>query len=208
MASKVDICRRALSLLGQSNTLANIEQPEDDLEIICDRWYDVCREEMLTAFNWTFAKKRQVLALDPEGVLFDYEKSFFLPSDFLQIESIYEGEYVSPEEIDYRIEGRNILYDAEENTLNLVYIANIEQTGLFPAYFTSALEFYLAFKMSNEVNKNDTDIARLEQLFNKAMVNAKAMDSVKRKVYIKDYPSDFTFKTGTRRRYGKNYSAI
>lgn len=207
MASKADICRQALSMLGISKTLANIEKPSDPIEISCDRWYEFCKEDLLSSFNWTFAKERFIAPLNPEAPLFDYTKSFVLPNDFLQIESIYDGDFVFKEQLDYRIEGRNILIDVETDILNLVYIKNLTQTGLFPAYFVGVLSLYLSLKMSNEINKNDTDIQRLKQLYDEALVHAKAQDSLKRKVYLDKGHS--VFKIGTKvRRYGKDSTRI
>lgn len=193
-SSKADICRKALSLLKTTKTLANLEQPTDELEIACDRWFDTCREQMLSAFNWTFAKSRFIAPQNSETPLFDYTKQFVLPSDFLQLESIYLGEYITKEEIDFRIEGRNLLINTEDATLNIVYIKNLDQTELYPEYFVNALVTYLALNLSNEINASDTDLQRLKSWHDNSLIVAKSQDSLKRSVRLNRGKS--TFKSG------------
>ena len=61
---KVDICRRALSRLGENLPVANIKTPTTVGEQQCALWYDQTVRDELNMRDWVFARKSLVLKKD------------------------------------------------------------------------------------------------------------------------------------------------
>lgn len=61
MPSKIDICNRALSLIGARSTIADFSEGSKEAQA-CALWYDELREGLLRAAHWGFSKKTAPLS--------------------------------------------------------------------------------------------------------------------------------------------------
>lgn len=177
--SKTSIAQKALSRLGNNESIINIDEPKTASELLVAKWYDFSRTSLLSMANWNFAKARFLCPRISENPPFgEYEKQFQTPADYLR--TVWFGTDKEDYELRYKerfsFEGDKILVDYEDDSLPLVYIRDVEDTGRFPAWFTHALTYYLALQMSNEENKNNTDLQALQQGFNSALKQAKSLD--------------------------------
>ena len=64
MASDIDICNAALSLIGDTAKVTTINPPDPSTQAtLCARFYPMARDALLEMHNWGFATTRATLAL-------------------------------------------------------------------------------------------------------------------------------------------------
>lgn len=119
MATKVTICSNSLLLLG-AKTINDFSENNDRARLVSNLWPQVS-DWLLRSHLWNCAVKRVQLTPDLTPPVFDYSQQFSIPDDWLR--TLQLGELGSP--IDYTQEGRKILCD--ENPLNLVYVARVDE---------------------------------------------------------------------------------
>lgn len=157
-SSETEVANLALAHLGQ-NSITDIDSESSQEAAACRRFYDHARDEMLRRWPWTFAKRRQVLALVEEDPTDEWGYSYRWPSDCLFPRRIVNGDRnPTKDTVDkYLVEsdtsGKLILCDVEDAELE--YTARVEDVGLFPADFTLALSYKLAFYIAPFVTGGD-----------------------------------------------------
>lgn len=62
ITSKVQICNLANGMLGNRNTINNIDTPKTDKDIVYSLWYDIVRQQCLKTMMPNFALQRLVVA--------------------------------------------------------------------------------------------------------------------------------------------------
>lgn len=90
MASPVQICNLALSLLGDSGTVASIDPPDGTAPAeMCANMYPIAVNAVLQMHRWTFATRRRTAApltnVDPDG----WRGVFAVPSDALRVFEVH-----------------------------------------------------------------------------------------------------------------------
>jgi hypothetical protein len=157
----VDICNLSLDLLRSKERVTSIEVPESEVDALAARWYDMTRRSVLRGFPWNFARKRAALSLDVLSPDFGYPNAYNLPSDYLEL--VFVGEnYDEDYEIDYSIEGNQLLIDAGGATsINVCYVSDFTTVVRFDPIFVDLMTAELALRMSNSltgVNKSMKEI--------------------------------------------------
>ncbi len=148
IVSSVRIGNMALSHIGVSSTIESLTENIPEANQI-NLWYEFSREQALEMLDWTFARKRQTLALHnddaPEDVwTFRYQ----YPADAIKIRSLVNpaGKLAdaSPFDIEMSDDGteKTILTNIEDAVA--VYTFNTQAVTLFPPMFIEALSFLLA----------------------------------------------------------------
>lgn len=146
MASKTEICNRALSKVGDSR-VSNIETDSSEKAQILNSMYELVRDELLRTYPWNFAIKRTQLAVDGTAPSWGYNKRYQLPSDFIAILEIKNHP-------DYRMEGGYILTN-EGAPLYIKYVKRVESTGDFDELFAEALAAQLAVEISERLTQSN-----------------------------------------------------
>jgi hypothetical protein len=168
--TKVDICNKALTLLGA----APITSIDDDTATArsLNRVYDISLESILHEAKWNFATKRDLLSevevtldwYDP-GESFVYSK----PSDAVWI-------YEANSNASWRIEGDYIISDT--SGLGVRYIYLNEDPSTYPATFADAfidkLASEIAFYVLNSPQKAE---AMLQKYTTMSLPKAKSRNS-------------------------------
>lgn len=93
VTSAVDICNRALDLIGHARRITSIGTPYESTEAeVCAQHYDQCRTEVLEAHQWNFATvKRELVALDESddpAFVFAYE----MPDEVLEVLAVQHAD--------------------------------------------------------------------------------------------------------------------
>lgn len=176
--SRVDICNRALSLIGANNIASITENTREAKQ--CKIFYDPCREDVLREHNWNFAQKNVILGLlDETYAGWDYVYQY--PSDCLKAIKVQdESGALSAtstfsglsEQIKFEITAssdlnRKIILTDQENA-RLVYTANVTNENVFDPSFTSALVYRLAAElvipMKGKLNLRQAMLATYQQM--------------------------------------------
>lgn len=198
MASQVEIVNNALVEIGEA-TITSIDQGTRAARAAKRVWHNI-RREMLRRYRWNFAKKRATLAPDATAPAFGYTYAFTVPSDFLAMIGIYDGNedlrnYTATGQ-PYNMEGRTILYN--EATLYLTYIADITDTSQFDSLFESALVYKLALRLAYDLSTGTGRADSLQGFFTEAIKAAKFSNAIENapEVFIASQWIDSRFTDG------------
>lgn len=152
MASETQICNTALSHLGNRGRVASISPVDGSAEAdYCAAFFGLARNELLEMFDWTFARKRQTLALvtNPSSV---WAYAYALPSDCLRARRIITGAGVTEEDSEpYNVEGGVLL--TNKQYAELIYTRPITDSGIFPPSFVTAMSYLLAAYLAGPILK-------------------------------------------------------
>lgn len=176
LATEVDVCNHALSMLGESR----ITSLEDNTERarICNVIYDETRDELLADFEWPFAVDRRALAAVSETNLTPFEYKYALPSDYLMLLDILDDDTYDVLEnyklktLEYKIEGNKLLIDLSPCYVR--YIKRVTTPNLYPESFTSALVYSIAAKIAPRLSQNFGLAQQMGQMAMGALLKAKA----------------------------------
>jgi len=142
ITSKVDICNLTLDILGNKDTVTNIETPTNGKELIFKLWYDICRQNVLKQMVPNFALERRVVSASSFVPAFGYSYAYEYPSDCLKLLGIGG---VSEKANDYAVEGGYILTNTQyDEGLPIRFIKDVESVVLMSAEFKTQLAWELA----------------------------------------------------------------
>lgn len=187
MATKVDICNAALSLLGDTATVTSIDPPEgSDQADHCARFYPLALNQILSTYQWSFAIKRVVpakLAGTPVGFTEGTALAYAVPSDCLRVLEVqYKDKNPIARVPHYNIENiggvRVIITDQKD--IWLKYISSQVDEALFPPAFTTALQYLLAALLTGPLIPGSSGIAVAKdhmQMYEYYLARAKTLDA-------------------------------
>jgi hypothetical protein len=149
----IQIAKLALSHLG-----ANIQITAFDEDLAEARqaslWYDPARRQVLSGYDWTFARKINALALHPEAPTDNWDFRYSYPSDCLKARQIETPQRLTnknpvPFEVAMNSNGtqRTILTSKEQAILR--YTFDNSNTDTFSEYFKITTSYLLASYMAS-----------------------------------------------------------
>lgn len=138
ISSPVELVNLALDRLNAEI----ITSFSDDLEAArkASRNYDPQRRATLRAHPWNFALLRATLSPTVITPTYEFSNFFPLPADCLRVVSTSIDDYHSSRM--WKIEGKKLL--ANVGSLNIRYIADIEDTAIFDTMFIDVFTLRLA----------------------------------------------------------------
>lgn len=168
--STLDIYNLALAELG-GEQLSSIEIDGENSAVgkLCQNIYPRILDEALSSFDWSFARRRKLLARQSEPALPmpDYPLTYSLPSDC-----------VRPMHLDNRerfiVQGLSLCTAASPAILN--YVARVTEPGFYPPAFVSALAWALAAKLATARNNDPRKQELCRQNYLRAISQAMAND--------------------------------
>lgn len=201
MATDIDICNLALSLLGEAADVVSID-PSDGSENagLCNRWFPLAKKRLFEEANWSFAQRRVRLSQlnDIDAALYGCDFAYAFPSDAVRLIAIYELEddsfgedtftigdverFCGPDE--WRVEfnpnnsNRMILTNVKNAAAH--YTGYIDAVSLYPAYFTEPLVLLLASYLTGSIKRTSsasTEALNLQKQYQQALSMAKTIDA-------------------------------
>lgn len=166
MSSKVEICRMASIRLGGA-TFTSLDESSKEARL-CKLSYDFVRKAVLRRHPWNCAIKRDTPASSVTSPSFEYDYQFPFPSDCLRVLKVYS------QTGDYKIEGKNILYNGD--TISVVYVADIEDTEVFDDLLARAISLELAATIAIALTGNASIAADVRDEAKQALTQAKMID--------------------------------
>jgi len=165
MTSKVGICNKALIKLGAETIVSLTENSENSNTLLAV--YDSVRDTELRKHPWNFAIKRVALAEDADPPATDeFTTQYTLPSDLVRI---LPG---NSESLDWKIEGRKIVTNTT-GSLNIRYVARIEDTDMYDSAFVDALACALAVEMCERRTQSNQKAATVREDYRAAIREAR-----------------------------------
>ena len=183
--SSIDICNLALDLLNDGAQAISIASPTTKQEEVCARWYDVTRRKLLRKNVWNFARARIQLSRDSVTPAFQYADKYNLANDHLRLlkidSDVYDSRVTALGEIDFEIEGRQILMNNSGGTsINIQYIKDETDVTKFDSIFVLVFAHQLAINMAFKLTVKNTVVNRLKTLIAELNISASAIDGQER----------------------------
>jgi hypothetical protein len=166
MASVVDICNRALSILGQESISSLSENTP--IALACRTHWPPIRKSVLGSHTWNGVTKRAVLSRLLERPAFGFKYYYQLPSDCLWAAR-------TEDEAFFQVEGRKLLTDSE--SVKLLYVADTEDSTIFAPKLVDALVYHLASELAYTMTKSTSLAQGLISQAESKTLDAKAADS-------------------------------
>lgn len=157
--SSVQISNLALARIGILQGIDDLEEASDEARA-CNLHFDACRDDLLAAHDWPFARRTAGLGLvsdDPED---GWAYSYRLPSDCLVARTIGDG-YAFKITSDA---SGGLLY-ANTNPATLIYTARVEDVALLPHDVGMLLASRLAMDVAPALSRSDSVTDRAAQRF-------------------------------------------
>jgi hypothetical protein len=159
MASKTDVCNIALSHLGISKEIANVQTEQSKEAQACRRFYDETRKAVLNDYPWPFATKFVELGLIQENPTEEWAYSYRYPVDCIYIRRILSGfrDDTEATKIVYKIgqDSQGMLIYTDQPDAVVEYTKDEESADLFPSDFVLALSYRLAHYIAPRLTAGD-----------------------------------------------------
>ena len=152
MASKINICSMATSLIG-ANRVSDLDNPTSEEEKLCVLWWDHCVKEALETHDWKFARDYKAALAVSASPNAEYDHAYQLPDNCLILRYLWDADAAKRvTDSEYELHGSEILTDLD--TVNVVYTKNDVAVGVYPTHFVKALIYllasYLAYKLAEK----------------------------------------------------------
>lgn len=193
VTTPVDLCNRAVGLIGEGGFLTSISPPDDTkVAKLCTKYFASCFEAVTQGHEWSWATKRAALTLVPNAGNDTYRYCYEIPAGMLQLlELMPKGApdgYLDPT-------GRKVLGRVEVGTQTVqriwtnladawarftVYVTNV---NLLDPHAQEALVMKLAAKLVGAIvqgKEGQAAMLQYEQLAQFAIAKARAIDGNQR----------------------------
>lgn len=164
MASIVEICNRALIIVGEERITDLPPGDKSKGAQLCAALFAQVRDEELRRHPWAFAKTRTVLGNTTITPSFGYRYSCRLPVDclrLLRVENLY----------DYAVEGNCILSNADVAMIQ--YVRRVTDPNEYTSQFIGVLATKLALEMSYSLEGKSAMLDKLTKAYADALHDAR-----------------------------------
>tara|TARA_R100000005_G_C4941347_1_gene165709 strand:- start:134 stop:730 length:597 start_codon:yes stop_codon:yes gene_type:complete len=181
MASVVDLCNRALDLLGAANITSLTENSKEAR--LCNGNFDDVRDAVLRSHPWNVAITRKNLAADSTTPAFGFSFQFTLPTDpfCLRVLSFWNSNVNNEvaaydSNVMFKIEGRKIL--SNEDTCNIIYIGRVTDTEQYDSLLNKAISARLAAEIAYNITGSNSVASNMLTIYEARLKEAKGVDSM------------------------------
>lgn len=182
MASKIQICNRALSKLG-ADRITSLDDDNKSARAMKSA-FDFVRDAEFRARVWNFTVKRTSLAAFSTSPDWGFDYQYATPDDFLKLLEI-RGLYPNANLQDYRtapnqlwqMENGMILTDAEA-PIYIRYVAKITDTAVWDASFSETFACRLAAETAEEITESSTKVGNAWKLYERAVRESLRADAI------------------------------
>lgn len=190
---KTGIFNLTLGRLGVGQAVASPTEASNPARI-CNRFYDQCRQEVLRAFPWGFALRAQALALVAGQTFPGWTYVYQYPDDCLMVravgdisgiryarpqvfcidQSLWPPVFRSPWQQALKDDFASIVLLSDVQSAYAFFTIDLENTGVFPPDFASALADRLAMEAGGPLQVKADLIDRAEGRYLRSLSTAAA----------------------------------
>ena len=163
--SKADLCNGALSHIGSSAEIVDVDNERSKEAQACRRFYDRVRDEVLRDFSWPFAKRTAALTLVEDTSDDDTAEWNFVyryPSECIAVRRLFMGGQLGRVDapgsrVEYRIgsDSAGTLIYTDIESAQCEFTIRIDNPEVYPSDFAAAFELLLASKIGPRVAGGD-----------------------------------------------------
>lgn len=176
MATKIEICNRALQKLGARSINSLTEDSKNARSI--NLAFESVKLAELEDHDWSFAIVREQLAEDATAPIFGFLHSYTLPSDFVRL--LDPDELDNSNDLDWQIENGKILTD-DSAPLEIRYIKNVTNVSEFTPLFAEVLSCRLAVELCEDITQSNSKMQTAAALYDEALKKAKKSNAFQRR---------------------------
>lgn len=177
-ASLVQVANMALTSIGELQLLDSFEE-DTTAARTCKAIFDILRDEVLEANDWTFARRHATLALTTETRT-NWSYVYSAPADCLVPRLVEPGVRpvvaTVPFEFELNDGGTAMVLATNQEDAELIYTARVTNPVLWTSYFVSALAARLAIQLGLALRKSPQFGALLADRYRVVLASAVAMD--------------------------------
>lgn len=174
MNSEIAICNQALGWLG-ANPIISFDDASVEAKL-CKANYGPLRDAVLEDHAWSFAVKRDALALLNETPV-TYAYAFQSPTDLLRVLQIsVDGNFDVTEKVDWVLEDRKFLLDSD--TAYIKYIYRMTDPAKFSPNFKQALAARIAADLAIPLTSSRTLQGDMYGLYQVKLMEAAQKDGL------------------------------
>ena len=173
--SKTKIFNIALSNLGISAPIQNSIE-EHPQAILMNNYYELARDSVLEAHDWTFANATKELSIAEESSINgNWQFCFTLPNDCISPRAVVDMFDNKEKKYEPGIDsaGQKVIY-TNTNPCLLKYTKRVTNETFYTAKFVNALAFYLAYLSAQVItgsnNKKNTNLQDYQIAIREAIV--------------------------------------
>lgn len=191
----------SLGHVGNEGTIANIDSPVNDKELVCSLWYDISRQTLLKLVMPNFAKKRKTVAKLDLTPPFPFSYAYEYPVDALKIIGIGP---IDEKENNYTVENNTIYTNVDyPEGMPLRYVGDVEDVSTMSPEFIILFSFYLASFIALGITQDLKKVQLIQAALPVMMVQLSSVNSQENKPIIKN-----TSRYKQARNSGGSYKAV
>lgn len=176
---KLYLFNRALTHLGSRN-ITSLTEARESQRVLSAIWDAAFVDFVLEAGQWKFAMRTMALTYSPSvEPAFGYKRAFDKPTDLKRL-SAFSTDAWFREPFLYYMDTK-FYWFAEPDTIYVRYVSNDPAYGGDYAGWTATFQEYVALILAKRAApriKNETTVATLEALGEKALAEAQALDAM------------------------------
>ena len=192
--TEIDVINRALVKLGASKITSLTDNGKS--ERVMSNIVDIVRDRFLRDNPWNPAIERVQLAVNTVAPEWGWASAYDLPSDFIkllnvesstQTVSVYGASNNTPQNIEYKLEGGQILCD-ETDALNIRYVSRLTDMTRYDPTMIEALATLYAAEACMSLREDSGLRDQLMREYEHILFEAKRNDGLDDDMY--DFPTD------------------
>lgn len=176
--SAVQIGNLALSNVGSKSSIESLDERSTEAKRI-KQWYDVSRKQALEAFDWSFARKREILSLSGDDPPDQWAYRYDYPADAIAVRKLWNPLGETADAVPYALEtssGRKTILTNMEYAV-AVYTCDVTDASLFSMHFAMTLSYLIAFYIAMSLTGKRTIKKDCLDVYNQMIMTAPAQNA-------------------------------
>jgi len=188
----LNICNRALSILGNGDSVSSLTSPASEAEYHCSIWIEPTFQEVIEPRDWAYRRRFSKLTrntdLDYDEDTFPvYEYGFNMPSSLFITREVWDmdgGCRLAASEYDIILDGANSVLLAHIDNVGITYhdgtylTSGSSTTTDMPLYMVDCVIKLLALKLHGKFGNSEIPYDDVEARYTRALALAIDRDSV------------------------------
>lgn len=157
--TQLDICNNALDLVGQGSHITSLDDQSKECDL-CKRNYAPTVERALSKYNFSFARKDEVIKKDnllTDAVCLPWTYAYTLPDDLMKvlyldnINATSDSERIRQDKTRFNFrqyDGKRVLVTDQSAPFVIHYQAFVTSPELFSVQFSESIEYLLAARLA------------------------------------------------------------
>jgi len=176
--SPVQIGNLALSNVGSKSSIEDFNGTSTEAKRL-KQWYTPARMQVLEAFDWSFARKRDDMALHGDDPPDQWTYRYQYPADCIAMRRIWNPVGEAADAVPFSLETsggtKSVLTDLDEAVA--IYTYDVTDSGLFSLHFSLTLSYLIGSYIAMSLTGKRTIKQDSLQIYNQMILSAPAQNA-------------------------------